>query len=68
MHLRPQNGVPTGQAGAVTAPSLDRRIARLAGPALVALLAEPVYLLADTAVVGHLGTTPLGGLAVASAM
>ena len=32
-----------------------------------ALVAEPLYLLADTAVVGHLGTLPLGGLAVASA-
>lgn len=45
---------------------LDREIFRLAGPAFVTLLAEPVYLLADTAVVGHLGTPQLGGLAVAS--
>lgn len=44
----------------------DREIARLALPALVTLLAEPVYLLVDTAVVGHLGTPQLGGLAVAS--
>ena len=28
------------------------------------LAAEPLYLLVDTAVVGHLGTVPLGGLAV----
>lgn len=46
----------------------DREIGRLAGPALVTLLAEPVYLLADTAVVGHLGTTQLAGLAVATAI
>lgn len=45
---------------------LDREIARLAIPALGALVAEPLYLLADTAVVGHLGTPELGGLAVAS--
>ena len=45
---------------------LDREILRLAGPAFVTLLAEPVYLLADTAVVGHLGTPQLAGLAVAS--
>lgn len=32
------------------------------------LLAEPVYLLVDTAIVGHLGTEQLGGLAVASAI
>src|SRR5699024_3819791 len=46
--------------------SFDREIARLAVPALVTLLAEPTYLLVDTAVVGHLGTDALGGLAVAS--
>lgn len=46
----------------------DREILRLAGPAFVTLLAEPVYLLADTAVVGHLGTAQLGGLAVASSI
>ena len=39
---------------------------RLAVPAVGALVAEPLYLLADTAVVGHLGTSPLAGLAVAS--
>ena len=37
---------------------------RLAVPALVVLAAEPLYLLVDTAVVGHLGTVSLGGLAV----
>ena len=46
----------------------DREIARLAVPAFGALLAEPLYVLADTAVVGHLGTAQLGGLAVASAI
>ncbi len=45
----------------------DRQILRLAVPALGALVAEPLYVLADTAVVGHLGTEPLAGLAVASA-
>jgi putative MATE family efflux protein len=46
----------------------DREIARLAVPALGALAAEPLYLLADTAIVGHLGTRPLAGLAVAGAV
>jgi len=46
----------------------DREIARLAVPALGALIAEPLYILADTAVVGHLGTPQLGGLAVAAAV
>jgi putative MATE family efflux protein len=36
----------------------------LAVPALVVLAAEPLYLLVDTAVVGHLGPVALGGLAV----
>jgi putative MATE family efflux protein len=44
----------------------DREILRLAVPALGALAAEPLYILADTAVVGRLGTPQLGGLAVAS--
>lgn len=44
----------------------DREIARLAVPALGALVAEPLYVLADTAVVGRLGTDALAGLAIAS--
>lgn len=43
-------------------PSLNREIARLAVPALGALLAEPLFLLADTAIVGHLGTASLAGV------
>ncbi len=43
----------------------DREIIRLALPALGALAAEPLYILVDTAIVGHLGTDPLAGLAVA---
>jgi putative MATE family efflux protein len=46
----------------------DREIARLALPAFGALIAEPIYILSDTAVVGHLGTPQLGGLAVASSI
>ena len=44
----------------------DREIVRLAVPAFGALIAEPLYLLADTAIVGHLGTRELGGIAIAS--
>jgi putative MATE family efflux protein len=46
----------------------DRDIVRLAVPAFGALIAEPLYVLADTAVVGHIGTAQLGGLAVASSV
>ncbi len=44
----------------------DREIRRLAIPALGALAAEPLYLLVDTAIVGHLGTTQLAALAIAA--
>ncbi|WP_341953857.1 MATE family efflux transporter [Salinibacterium sp. TMP30] len=47
---------------------LDHDIRRLALPALGALVAEPVFLLTDTALVGHLGSEQLGGLSVASAV
>ena len=43
----------------------DREIRRLALPALGSLAVEPLYVLTDTAVVGHLGTAQLGGLAIA---
>lgn len=46
--------------------ALDRRIAALALPALGALVAEPLFLATDTALVGHLGAVPLAGLGIAS--
>jgi putative MATE family efflux protein len=49
-----------------TVDALDRRILVIAVPALGSLLVEPIYVLTDTAVVGRLGTVPLGGLALAS--
>ncbi|HEY1133718.1 MAG TPA: MATE family efflux transporter [Nocardioides sp.] len=44
----------------------DREILRLAVPAFLALVAEPLYLLADAAIVGHLGTAELAGLGIAA--
>ncbi|HEX3335755.1 MAG TPA: MATE family efflux transporter [Jatrophihabitans sp.] len=44
---------------------VDRRILALAIPALGSLTVEPLYVLADTAIVGHLGTVSLGALALA---
>ena len=46
----------------------DREIVRLAGPAFLALVAEPLFLLADAAIVGHLGTPQLAGLGIAGAV
>ncbi|MFO7571124.1 MAG: MATE family efflux transporter [Gaiellaceae bacterium] len=43
----------------------DREIFRLALPALGALAAEPLFLLVDTAVVGHLGRSELAALGIA---
>lgn len=45
---------------------MDRQILTLAVPALGALVAEPLFVLVDSAMVGHLGTDALAGLAVAS--
>ncbi|MFW6204894.1 MAG: MATE family efflux transporter [Actinomycetota bacterium] len=44
----------------------DGEILRLALPALGALVAEPLFLLADSAIVGHLGTPELAGLGIAA--
>ncbi len=46
----------------------DREILRLAVPAFLALVAEPMFLLADAAIVGHLGTPELAGLGIAGAV
>lgn len=53
-HLVPLDGV-----------SIDRQIIRLALPALGALVAEPLFILVDSAVVGRLGVPQLAGLALA---
>jgi putative MATE family efflux protein len=47
---------------------VDREILRLAVPAFLALVAEPMFLLADSAIVGHLGTPELAALGIASAV
>jgi len=46
----------------------DREILRLAVPALGDLMAEPLYLLADTAIIGHIGTAELAGTAIAASL
>ena len=43
----------------------DREILRLALPALGALAAEPLYILVDTAIVGHLGRPQIAALGLA---
>ncbi|NJP51259.1 MATE family efflux transporter [Streptomyces sp. SBST2-5] len=46
----------------------DREIVTLAVPAFGALVAEPLFVMADSAIIGHLGTAQLAGLGVASAL
>ncbi|MEU4061904.1 MATE family efflux transporter [Streptomyces wedmorensis] len=46
----------------------DREIVSLALPAFGALVAEPLFLIVDSAIVGHLGTPQLAGLAIAAAL
>ena len=46
--------------------SLNREVLALAIPAFATLIAEPMLVLADTFIVGHLGTPHLGGLTLAS--
>jgi putative MATE family efflux protein len=58
------SGPPTGGRSADHR-SEDREIARLAIPAFAALVSEPLFLLADAAIVGHLGTGQLAALGIA---
>lgn len=51
-----------------TRSEIDRQIRELAIPALGALVVEPLFLLADTAMVGHLGGSSLAALAIASTL
>jgi putative MATE family efflux protein len=64
--------VPMPRSGPRSAPgsgrAQDREILRLAVPAFFALVSEPLMLLADSAIVGHLGTPQLAALGVAGAI
>lgn len=59
---------PTVRGKPVPRDGLNRRILGLAVPAFGALIAEPLFLMADTVIVGRLGTEPLAGVALASAV
>ncbi|MGC5627791.1 MATE family efflux transporter [Georgenia sp. Z1344] len=58
----------SGVGPEMTPREVDRQILRLALPALGALIAEPLLLIIDSAMVGHLGTASLAGLAIAQAV
>lgn len=67
MTQRSPDGHPV-PAGDRATSSLDRQVLSLAVPALGALVAEPLFVLVDSAVVGVLGTPQLAGLALAGAV
>lgn len=52
----------------MAAQTLNREILRLAVPALGALVAEPMFLIVDAALIGHLGVVPLAALGIAGAV
>ncbi|MET9478806.1 MATE family efflux transporter [Streptomyces sp. NPDC006638] len=56
------------QAAKATRRRHDREILALAVPAFGALVAEPLFVMVDSAIVGHLGTRQLAGLAIAAAL
>src|SRR5216110_1405860 len=60
----PRPGAPARLSAMSRPPGMptDREVLWLAIPALGALIAEPLYVLGDTAIIGHLGTVPLAGL------
>ncbi|MGO4383983.1 MATE family efflux transporter [Specibacter sp. RAF43] len=63
----PATGAPAPvSAGSVAGPSTSVQILRLAVPAFGALIAEPLFLLADSAIVGHLGVPELAGVGLAA--
>jgi putative MATE family efflux protein len=64
MHPPRETG-PSREARRTQNRAQDREIARLAIPAFAALISEPAFLLADAAIVGHLGTEQLAGLGIA---
>ena len=62
----PPHGTPARPTTPPRTASLNRQILSLALPALGALVAEPLFVLIDSAMVGHLGPTSLAGLSLAS--
>ncbi|MBF0808989.1 MATE family efflux transporter [Rothia nasimurium] len=58
--------MPSTPSSSPRQPSLNRQILALAVPAFGALIAEPLLVLADSAIVGHLGSAPLAGLTLGS--
>ena len=63
----PTQPVPPATPDPADIAATRRAVLGLAVPAFLTLVAEPLFLIADSAIVGHLGTPQLAGLGVASA-
>ena len=65
-------GAPANTAASPSAntaePSLNRRILALAVPAFGALIAEPIFVLTDSALIGQLGKAELAGMSIAATL
>lgn len=65
----PEGANPDAGVSAAEPPSSDLRdILKLAVPAMLAIASEPVFILADTAMIGRLGIEPLAARAIASSL
>jgi putative MATE family efflux protein len=60
--------VPSAETSPEQTGTTDGEIARLSAIAFLTLVSEPLFLLADSAIIGHLGTPQLAGLSIASAV
>ena len=58
----------TEPAANTTEPSLNRRILALAVPAFGALIAEPIFVLTASALIGQLGKAELAGMSIAATL
>ena len=63
-----QNTEPGQNAVNAAEPSLNRRILALAVPAFGALIAEPIFVLTDSALIGQLGKAELAGMSIAATL
>ena len=61
-------GAPGQNAVNAAEPSLNRRILALAVPAFGALIAEPIFVLTDSALIGQLGKAELAGMSIAATL
>lgn len=57
-----------GMEKSLAQPSINRQLAALAIPTFGQLIAEPTFVLIDTAIVGHVGDSSLAGLSLGSTL